>query len=81
MFTKTRIRAAAYAAPLGFLALALAAKAVDPTLADVATEFATYVSAILTFAMAIIGGFILAALVPKGLKKLWQYVKKLLGAV
>jgi len=53
--------------------------AVDPALSDVATTFATYVTAILTFAVSVIGAFTLAALVPMGLKKLIKYAGKLFG--
>lgn len=68
-------------APLAALALMRAAKAVDPTLTDVATTFATHVTAILTFAVAVLGGFILASLVPMGLKKIWHLIKRLLRIV
>jgi high-affinity nickel permease len=58
-----------------------AVKAVDPTLTDVATTFATHVSSILTFVVAVLGGFILASLVPMGLKKILQLIKRLMGKV
>lgn len=56
-----------------------AVKAVDPTLADVSGDFAAYVTDILTFAVAVIGAFTAAMLIPMGLKKLIAYVRKLLG--
>lgn len=63
------------------LFLVNAVGAVDPTLADVSTTFSTYVTDILTFAVAVIGAFTLAMLVPMGLKKLIAYIHKLLGRV
>jgi len=78
--TKTRTHQVAAIVALTMIA-GLQCFAVDPTLSDVSDLFTAHVTAILTFAVAVIGAFIGAALIPVGLKKLWHYVMKLLGLV
>jgi len=79
MIKKALMGRSALVVAVGLLVANAAAFAVDPTLADVSGSFATYVTEILTFIVAIVGAFILASLVPMGFRKLWSYVKRLIG--
>jgi len=72
-------KAVAITSVAGMLGATLICSAVDPALSDVSDLYAAAVTAILTFIVAIVGAFITASLVPMGFRKLWHYVRKLLG--